>query len=205
MLVYGAADKTALRKLLARFALRLQEVPAGQRIPGSYWGDSEAGLGKHTLHVRADTPVHSLLHEACHYICMDRARRSRLDTDAGGDDAEENAVCYLQVALADYVPALGRRRIWADMDAWGYGFRLGSAQAWFERDALDAADWLIREGLLDHRKIPTWRCRQQSAAPRAEAASGLKSSALREQPDPVAGRDGDRCEGVAGVQKQVVR
>ena len=36
----------------------------------------------------------------------------------------------------------GIERAFADMDAWGYSFRLGSARAWFEQDAEDAADYL---------------------------------------------------------------
>jgi hypothetical protein len=35
-----------------------------------------------------------------------------------------------------------------DMDAWGYSFRLGSARAWFERDADDARTFLRERGLL---------------------------------------------------------
>ena len=31
-----------------------------------------------------------------------------------------------------------RARMWRDMDDWGYSFRLGSAQQWFEQDADDA-------------------------------------------------------------------
>jgi len=34
------------------------------------------------------------------------------------------------------------------MDAWGYSFRLGSAQAWFEQDAEDARSFLVARGLL---------------------------------------------------------
>jgi len=47
--------------------------------------------------------------------------------------------------------ALGvpRARIWADMDSWGYTFRLGSAQAYVERDADDAWRWLREHGLID--------------------------------------------------------
>jgi hypothetical protein len=30
----------------------------------------------------------------------------------------------------------------ADMDAWGYSFRLGSTRAWFEADAEDAREFL---------------------------------------------------------------
>ena len=37
----------------------------------------------------------------------------------------------------------------ADMDAWGYTFRLGSAQAWFEQDAQEARAWLIDKGIVD--------------------------------------------------------
>jgi len=159
VIVYSAIDKTALSDLLARFTLQLQEVPDEKNIPGSYWGDSEAGLINNTLYVSADTPVHSILHEACHYICMDQNRRDKLDTNAGGDDAEENAVCYLQILLADFLPQLGRQRIWADMDTWGYSFRLGSTQAWFEQDAEDAHDWLLCAGLIDNKKIPTWKLR----------------------------------------------
>jgi hypothetical protein len=57
-------------------------------------------------------------------------------------------VCYLQVVLADRLPGVGRRRLMQDMDAWGYSFRLGGAQAWFEQDAADARAWLVERGLL---------------------------------------------------------
>jgi hypothetical protein len=36
----------------------------------------------------------------------------------------------------------------ADMDAWGYSFRLGSAARWFQEDADDARQWLAARGLL---------------------------------------------------------
>lgn len=137
-----------LRDLLARHGLELVGVPAGEPIPGSYWGESEAGLLRSRVYARPDTPVHSVLHEACHAICMDEARRAALATDAGGDFDEENAVCYLQIVLADALAGVGRERLMADMDAWGYTFRLGSARAWFEDDAADAAAWLRRRGLL---------------------------------------------------------
>jgi hypothetical protein len=52
--------------------------------------------------------------------------------------------------------------MFADMDAWGYSFRLGSARAWFERDAEDARDWLIARGLIDSNDAPTWRCRDDT-------------------------------------------
>lgn len=135
-------NRRYLDDLLRHYGLRLHEVAAGQPIPGSFWGDEEAGLIEHAVYARPDTPLHSILHESGHAICMDASRRSQLHTDAGGDDAEECAVCYLQILLADALPALGRARMWADMDCWGYSFRLGSAQAWFERDADDARQWL---------------------------------------------------------------
>lgn len=137
-----------LRRLLAPYGLELIEVAAGQPIPGSFWGEPEAGLIRSGLYVRADTPVHSALHEACHWICMDDERRQQLDRDAGGDIPEENAVCYLQILLADAIPGMGRARMCADMDAWGYTFRLGSAAAWFEHDAEDARAWLEERGLV---------------------------------------------------------
>lgn len=150
---------SALSAILARFGIVIHDPGRGNPIPGSYWGESEAGLIGNRLYLRDDTPVHSALHEACHYICMDATRRAALHTDAGGDDAEEDAVCYLQVLLADEIPGFGRAPMLADMDAWGYTFRLGSAQAWFERDAEDARLWLSGHGLIDERDRPTWRVR----------------------------------------------
>ncbi len=123
-------------------------------IPGSYWGDAEAGLVGNQLWVRSDTPVHSALHELCHWLCMTPQRRAVLDTDAGGEDVEEHAVCYLQCLLADALPGYSRARCFADMDAWGYHFVLGSAQAFFERDGEDARAFLLRHGLIDAQGRP---------------------------------------------------
>lgn len=141
------AEQASVRALLDTFGLSVESVADGQDIPASYWGDDEAGLIGARVMVRGDTPLHSLLHEACHAICMGAQRRATLHTDAGGDDAEENAVCYLQIVLAGRIPGFGRRRCCADMDAWGYSFRLGSAQRWFEHDAADAQAWLAERGL----------------------------------------------------------
>lgn len=146
--------------LLGRYGLQPVLLEPGAPIPGSYWGEPEAGLVDDRLYLRPDTPLHSALHEGCHYICMDQARRSRLHTDAGGEVAEENAVCYLQVLLADQVPGMGRSRMFADMDAWGYSFRLGSSRAWFEQDAEDARDWLRQHQLITAADQPTWRLRR---------------------------------------------
>ena len=140
----------ALPVLLGEYGLRVENLAPGATIPGSYWGEPEAGLSGATLLVRPDTPVHSALHEACHFICMSAARRAVLHRDAGGDCAEEDAVCYLQILLADRLAGAGwsRDRMLADMDAWGYSFRLGSARRWFEGDAEEARDWLAGRGLL---------------------------------------------------------
>ena len=146
--------------LLSAYGLSITTVPAKEEIPGSFWGDEEAGLIGNELLVRADTPLHSILHEACHYICMDKTRREGLDTDAGGDYEEENAVCYLQVLLADHIEQFGRQRMFEDMDRWGYTFRLGSAQAWFEGDADDALAWLTKHGLIDQHTQPNWTLRE---------------------------------------------
>ena len=148
-----------IARLMRKYHLALVAQPDNGSIPGSYWGAPEAGLIGRRLFVRDDTPVHSALHEACHWICMDDRRRRSLHTDAGGDSAEENAVCYLQILLADQLLGFGRRRILADMDAWGYSFRLGSAAAWFAHDASDARDWLMERGLIEESEQPTWRVR----------------------------------------------
>jgi hypothetical protein len=151
----GAVDRRAVVLLLDRYGLELQLLAPNEIIPGSYWGESEAGLQGHRLLARLDTPVHSVLHEACHYICMTPERRVGLDRDAGGDNPEENAVCYLQILLADALPGVGRARLLADMDAWGYSFRLGSARAWFESDSHDARIWLVGYGVIDEASRPT--------------------------------------------------
>ena len=149
MLLLNASDTVALELLLERYGIKLMLVAPGEGIPGSYWGHSEAGLKGERLYARLDTPVHSVLHEASHYICMTAERRAGLDRDAGGTDLEESAVCYLQVLLADELPGVGRARQLSDMDSWGYSFRLGNTRAWFEGDATDARDWLCQHGVID--------------------------------------------------------
>ena len=153
-------DSAEIAGLLADFDLQLSYCADDEPIPGSYWGDEEAGLKGNCLYVRGDTPIHSILHETCHYICLDPTRRQDLDTNAGSDDAEENAVCYLQILLADEISELGRERMFGDMDSWGYSFRLGSCKTWFERDASDALYWLTSRNLVDSRLRPLLRLRQ---------------------------------------------
>ena len=150
----------SVSNLLSKYGLSLTITPAGNQIPGSFWGDEEAGLVGDELLARTDTPLHSVLHETGHYVCMDRDRRKGLDTDAGGDYDEENAVCFLQILLADNIRGFGRARMFKDMDRWGYTFRLGSAQAWFERDAEDALSWLLQRNLIDQQINPCWTLRK---------------------------------------------
>jgi hypothetical protein len=152
-------DSAEIDALLVAYGARLERVPAGVDIPGSYWRDTEAGLIGHTVYVRADTPAHSFLHEVCHYICMDDARRAALATDAGGSDDEECGVCYLQVLLADRLGAFGADLCLRDMDAWGYTFREGSARAWFDGDGAQAREWLLVHGLIDPAGQSTLRLR----------------------------------------------
>ncbi len=152
-------DAAGVAGLLARFGLQLQTCATNEPIPASYWGEPEAGLAGDRLYARGDTPLHSILHEAGHFVCMDAERRQRLYRDAGSGDAEETAVCYLQVLLADEIGQFGRGRMLADMDRWGYSFRLGSSRAWFEGDADDALEWLLRHGLVDRRQRPLFHLR----------------------------------------------
>ena len=135
--------------LLAAYGLHLQRVEDDAPIPGSYWGEPEAGVIGSTVHARNDTPVHSLLHEAAHLIVLPPERRAAVHTDATDSIDEEDAVCILQALLGDALPGVGRARVLVDMDAWGYTFRLGSAAAYFEHDADSAWQWLAMRGLVD--------------------------------------------------------
>ena len=160
MMFVSHVPHAALSSLLQRYGLDLVQQAEDAEISGSFWGDSEAGIKGRSVYVRADTPVHSLLHEACHVICMTNQRRDGLDRDAGGDDLEESAVCYLQIVLADEIEGVGRDRLMLDMDAWGYSFRLGNTRDWFQTDAEDAAEFLMNHGLLNASGEPTFRLRQ---------------------------------------------
>ncbi len=146
--------------MLDRYGLDLVLAAPGEVIPGSHWGESEAGLIGSKLYARLDTPLHSVLHESAHFICMTPERRAGLHTDAGGDDAEESAVCYLQILMAQALPNVGASRLFADMDEWGYSFRLGSAARWFAEDAEDAHRWLLRHRLIDPQNRLTYALRQ---------------------------------------------
>lgn len=139
--------------LLGRYGLALECVADGATIPGSYWGEPEAGIIGRRVYVRGDTPLHSLLHEAGHLIVLpDDARRDAVHTDATDSVEEEDAVCVLQSLLGEaLLPGTGYDRVLADMDRWGYTFRLGSARAYVEDDAADAWRWLAARGFIDDR------------------------------------------------------
>ncbi|MFL6592136.1 MAG: hypothetical protein ACJ8GK_05445 [Luteimonas sp.] len=148
VLLLREIDQSRVSALLAGYGLDLRIVGDGSPIPGSYWGEPEAGLVGHGVFARRDTPVHSLLHEAAHLIVLEPARRQSVHTDATDSIEEEDAVCVLQSLLGEALPGVGAARVLADMDAWGYTFRLGSARAYVEQDAEAAWDWLLRRGLV---------------------------------------------------------
>lgn len=160
MLLLNSIDRLDLLVLLDRYGLDLKLVAPQELIPGSHWGEREAGLIGSSLYARLDTPLHSILHEGAHFICMTPERRAELHTDAGGDDAEESAVCYLQILLAQSLAGIGVQRMFCDMDEWGYSFRLGSAARWYAEDAEDAKAWLARHGLIDEASGLTYDLRQ---------------------------------------------
>lgn len=152
-------DAEIIDRLLGRYGLKTERVSDAAPIDASFWGEPEAGIVGRTVFVRGDTPVHSLLHEVCHIICMSAKRRDSLYRDAGGNDLEESAVCYLQIILADCLAGIGRTRLMQDMDRWGYSFRLGNTACWFAGDADDARSWLLEEGLLTVENKPVFRLR----------------------------------------------
>lgn len=162
VVAFAELERREVAELVASYGARLVELAPHEPILGSYWGDSEAGLVGDAVYVRADTPAHSLLHELCHYVCMDDARRASLATDAGGNDDEESAVCYLQVLFAQRLRGFGSERCLRDMDAWGYSFREGSASAWFDGDGAFAREWLLARGLIDCERRPLVRLRATS-------------------------------------------
>lgn len=136
---------SCLDSLLNPAGLTIERIADGLDIPGSHWGDEEAGLIQYTLYARTDTPVHSVLHESSHWLLMNDARRAQLNTDAKGSAVEEMAVCYLQILLAELLPCMGQERMFLDMDRWGYSFRYGSTERWFKEDADDALAYLTEK------------------------------------------------------------
>ncbi len=153
-------DFAQLQHLLGRYDLILHQIDDEQTIPASWFGDPEAGIIQNNVYLRGDTPVHSALHESCHYVCMSPERRKKLHTDVGGDYDEENAVCYLSILLSDYIDDFGRQRMFCDMDEWGYTFRLGCSKKWFTDDAEDAQQWLLLNRIIMPDNKPSWSIHQ---------------------------------------------
>ena len=151
----------AIRPLFDRYQLRLHEVLPDNDIPYSFWGAPEAGRQQSVLYAREDTPIHSILHEACHFICMPPALRNSPNSDAGGSALEENACCFLQLLLSDYIPGFNQNIHLHDMNIWGYNFRLGSSARWFYADSDDARTWLMNYGIINQANKPTWQVRKQ--------------------------------------------
>ena len=61
-----AQRQTQLTALLKPYGIVIEHVPDDQPIPGSFFGEREAGIIGNRLLLRYDTPVHSALHEAGH-------------------------------------------------------------------------------------------------------------------------------------------
>ena len=151
-----------LRPILDRYQLSLTMVSSDHDIPHSFWGAPEAGRHQSTLFARDDTPIHSILHEMAHFICMSPAQRHSDSHDAGGSTLIENACCYLQIILSDHIPSFSQSIHMHDMDSWGYNFRLGSTARWFYADSDDAREWLQSHSLIDQHCQPTWKLRSNS-------------------------------------------
>jgi hypothetical protein len=151
-----------LRPFFDRYQLNLKVVDIRDDIPYSFWGAPEAGRYQSTLYAREDTPIHSLLHEACHFICMPPKQRSIDSHDAGGSALIENACCFLQLVLSDHIPNFNKAIHMDDMNTWGYNFRLGSAARWFYADSDDASQWLISHKIIDNQLQPTWQLRSRT-------------------------------------------
>ena len=153
-------DLDSISNVIGRFGLELSLVESDCDIPYSYWGAPEAGRIINTIYARQDTPMHSLLHETCHFVCMSKSHHSNDSIDAGGGTEEENATCYLQLLLSDFVNGFSRAQHMQDMDDWGYSFRLGSAKAWFMQDAEDTKKWLQHHKIIQRDNCVSWKLRE---------------------------------------------
>lgn len=161
MVHYENLNPDSIKELLSQYGMQINCSESGADIPHSFWGTPEAGRKKNRLYIRGDTPIHSILHESCHYVCMPAAQRALEQINAKGTAMEENATCYLQILLADHIPGYSRTQLMEDMDAWGYSFRLGSAHSWFTQDAEDVSEWLQKHQIISKNNEITWTLRQQ--------------------------------------------
>jgi len=159
MVYYKNLNSDSIKALVSNYGIQINCSDPGVAIPHSFWGAPEAGRIHEQLYIRVDTPIHSLLHEACHYVCMSAEQRKLTQMDAKGSAMEENATCYLQILLSDYIKEYSRTQLMEDMDVWGYSFRLGSALAWFNRDTEEVRQWLISHLIINTQDKPTWKLR----------------------------------------------
>ena len=159
MTYFDKIDTDSLRTVLSFYGIELVEVGKHLSIPYSIWETSEAGRRKNKLYVLGDTPIHSILHETGHFVCMSKKQRCSDTIDAKGSFEEENATCYLQILLSDHVDGFNRKLHLINMDEWGYAFRLGSAAKWCCQDAEDAKSWLQSRQIIDRNECVTWKLR----------------------------------------------
>lgn len=160
MICFNNIDTSTLTAVLGLYGVEIIEVPEHSPIPYSFWGTPEAGRINNKLYVRFDTPIHSILHESCHFICMPKKQRILDKIDAAGSSKEENACCYLQLLMSDHIDGFSREQHMKNMDEWGYSFRLGSAAAWFYQDADDAREWLLDQMIIDQDDQISWKLRE---------------------------------------------
>ena len=159
MICFKNINTSSLVAVLNLYGVEINEVEEHLTIPHSFWGAPEAGRRNNTLYVRFDTPIHSILHETCHFVCMPKNQRYLDEIDAAGSTIEESACCYLQLLISDHIEGFTREEHMKNMDEWGYSFRLGSAATWFYRDADDARKWLLEQMIIDQHDQITWKLR----------------------------------------------
>jgi len=162
MVYYENLNPDSIKELLSRYGIQINCSEPGIAIPHSFWGTPEAGRKKNRLYIRGDTPIHSILHESCHYICMLAEQRTLKKVDAKGSAMEENATCYLQILLAEHIDGYSRSQLMKDMDDWGYSFRLGSTHSWFTQDAEEVQQWLTIQQIINTQGKPTWKLRNKN-------------------------------------------
>src|SRR5690625_8003398 len=81
----------AAENLLQRYGLNLQTVAEGQPIPGTFWGEPEAGIIGGTVAARPDTAGQSLPHEAGHPPARTPVRRPHIPTGPRRDQPNHHA------------------------------------------------------------------------------------------------------------------
>ncbi len=64
---YGKIDTKFICPVPNHYGLALHQVAKRSKIPYRFWGSPQAERRNNQLYVRFDTPVHSILHEACHF------------------------------------------------------------------------------------------------------------------------------------------